>query len=63
MKTEAEVREYFETWCESVREEPMHDDFRAGLSVGYLLALSTVLDDAKAKAKAREAIAEIRSGR
>lgn len=61
MKTEAEVREYFETWCESVREDPAHDDFRAGLAVGYLLALSAVLDDPEAKEKARKAIAEIRS--
>lgn len=58
MKAESEVRNFCDIWLESARtERPEPGSYDAGLASGYLLALATVLEDARTKAAVRDVIA------
>lgn len=61
MKGEAEVRKFFDAWCEQAEFEPPEPDtWEAGVAAGYLLALSCVLADKEAGRRARVAIRNLR---
>lgn len=62
MKTPQQIREFFDSWCESaLLSARAGDPHQAGMASGALLTLAAVLEDETAKARARAVVAALRA--